>query len=1040
MRLQIRFNGKKRRQRFLYMPGLVVPVILGRDFITGESMTLDFSGGGYRLGQQPELTPFTRREDCIPNLPTAAHVTDVPDVLPAGVRESLQKCPASSPQKQELQAVLQSFSPMFTETPGKTDILLHRIETGDAPPRRCNPRPISVHKRALLDAALEEMIDTGSVRESKSPWAFPVVLAPKKDGTARLCVDYRRLNDVSVRDSYPFPSISSVMYALGNATVFTTLDCSRGFLQIEIHPSDVPKTAFICHRGLFEFTRLPFGLSNSPASFQRLMDVVLGNTKYEFAMAYMDDVVVFSRTMEEHVEHLRIVLERMRNAGLTIHPGKVQLAAPKINLLGFVVDNGTLRPNEDKLRALTEYPSPHDVKSLQRYLGMIAFYRDFIPHCSEISQPLNHLLKKGVKWCWAEQQQCAFAALSKAVTDNACLQLPDLNKPFVLQTDASDCGLGAVLLQEYGGVLRPVAFTSHTLTPAERNYSVAERECLAIIHALKRFDMYLDGATFEIQSDHLALSWLRGLKNPAGRLARWALTLQQYDYSIVYRPGSTNKVADALSRAPLPEEHSQDTHGLVTVAVTARGSPDSRWGTLVSREDLRKAQLDDGLCQRVSAWLAARGPVDCPSDEEFDSYLMSDDGLLLRYIPQADDDPDGSAFRTVIPRKLRKLFIRYMHDSALAGHSSGSKTYEKLSQIATWPGMRQDVLRYARSCSVCQKAKPRGGQPPGLMQPIVSQSPWQICCCDVMGPFPRSTRGNQYLFVVTDHFTKWVELFPLRKLDSQKIWECLLETFARFGFPAQLVSDNASYLTSKVFVDACAVLGIKHKRTSPYHPQANITERVNRNLKMMLVAYTERHKDWDAKLPELAFATRTTTNRSTGLTPAQLNFGKELAFPLFNSLLSTESGGRLRPYVKFAEDLRKRFSDNLREARENLDVARMQQAEQYNQGRRDLQFEVGDFVLRRTHPLSDAARGFAASLANRWEGPFSVREKCSPLTYKLVHCESSEETGPVHVTDLKRFFQAEDEDSLQDRNDTDGSLVPDTPLSPPRRRYNLRRR
>ncbi|KAM7301281.1 reverse transcriptase/ribonuclease H [Ixodes scapularis] len=198
---------------------------------------------------------------------------------------------------------------MFTETPGKTDILLHCIETGDAPPRSCNPRPISVHKRALLDAALKEMIDTDSVRESKSPWAFPVVLAPKKDGTARLCVDYRRLNDVSVRDSYPFPSISSVMYALGNATVFTALDCSRGFLQIEIHPSDVPKTAFICHRGLFEFTRLPFGLSNSPASFQRLIDVVPGNSKYEFAMAYMDDVVVFSRTIEEHVEHLRIGLE-----------------------------------------------------------------------------------------------------------------------------------------------------------------------------------------------------------------------------------------------------------------------------------------------------------------------------------------------------------------------------------------------------------------------------------------------------------------------------------------------------------------------------------------------------------------------------------------------------------------------------------------------------------------------------------------------------------------------------------------------------------
>lgn len=228
------------------------------------------------------------------------------------------------------------------------------------------------------------MLATGAVRESKNPWAFPVVLAPKKDGTARLCVHYRRLNEVSVRDSYPFPSISSIMCALGNATVFTTLDCSRGFIQIEVHPLDVQKTALICHRGLYEFTHLQFGLSNSPASFQRLMNVVLGNAKYEFRMAYMDDIV-FSRTFEEHLKHLNVVLERMRNAGLTINPGKVQLAKPKINLLGFVVDSGTLRPNKEKLRELNEYPCPHDVKSLQQYLGMIAFYSDFILYCSEIS-------------------------------------------------------------------------------------------------------------------------------------------------------------------------------------------------------------------------------------------------------------------------------------------------------------------------------------------------------------------------------------------------------------------------------------------------------------------------------------------------------------------------------------------------------------------------------------------------------------------------------------------------------------------------------
>ncbi|KAM7309043.1 uncharacterized protein ISCGN_012674 [Ixodes scapularis] len=388
-------------------------------------MTLDFPGGGYRLGSQTELTPFTRREDCItgPTLPT--HFTAAPAFLPAGINAALQKCPANNLQKIKLEDVLRPFSPMFTERPGKTDILLHRIETGDAPPWRCNPRPISVHKRELLDKALEEMIDTGA-------------------------------------------------------------------------------------------------------------------------------------------------------------------------------------------------------------------------------------------------------------------------------TDASDIGVGAVLLQEHDCVLRPVAFASQTLTPAQRNYSVAERECLAIVYALKRFDMYLDGATFQIQCDHLALSWLKRLQNPAGRLARWALMLQRYDYTIVYRPGATNKIADALSRAPLPEEHTQERPGLVAVAITTQESPESRWGALITREELLKAQQDDGLCQRVTASLAITSTVNGASDEQFDSYLLSSDGLLLRYIPQADDDPSSSAFRTVIPRKLPTRSLQTTSASA------SRTTSEKLGRASTSPDCSSpsSTTRDAETCSL----------------------------------------------------------------------------------------------------------------------------------------------------------------------------------------------------------------------------------------------------------------------------------------------------------------------------------------------------
>lgn len=342
------------------------------------------------------------------------------------------------------------------------------------------------------------------------------------------------------------------------------------------------------------------------------------------------------------------------------------------------------------------------------------------------------------------------------------------------------------------------------------------------------------------------------------------------------------------------------------------------------------------------------------------------------------------------------------------------------------------MLQFSRSCPACQVAKPRGGKPPGLMQPVVSQRPWETVACDIIGPLPRSPRGNQYLLVVTDHFSKWVELFPLRKLVSARIWERLLDTFCRYGFPASLITDNASVFTCKVFADSCRSLNITHKRTTPYHPQANITERVNRNLKAMLVTLTGRHKDWDANISELGFATRTTVNRSTGLTPAYINLGKELTYPLENGFRETGQA-HPRPISRYAADLRSRLGDALRTARENLEAARLEQAAQYDKTHRHLVYAVGDLVLRRTHPLSSAAHGFAASLAHRWEGPYRVTARVSRLTYRLARLDTGEEPGPVHVGDLKTYY-------LPDPDDTDGEPGRPSNAGENPRRYNLRAR
>lgn len=1085
-RLVVRWERRVRRQRLVHLPGLSVPVILGRDFLLKTGIVIDISSGGYRERATGALKPFAKPPEAsalTEQLPRAEK-TRAEDEKPLGPPQPPEAAPRrraagsgerqsdgrpaaedhcaavgeasvhplladthglSGREKERLSELLRKYDAMFTDCPGRTTLVKHKIDTGDALPWKCNPRPISQAKRKGLDNALDELLDTGVARPSESPWGFPVVLVEKKDGTYRLCVDYRRLNEVTKKDAYPLPNISSLVSNLGGAMYFTTLDASRGYFQVEMDECDRQKTAFTCHRGLFEFTRMSFGLVGAPATYQRLMDRVLGDAKWQHALAYLDDIVVYSKTFEEHVEHLKDVLERLRLAGITLNPKKAQIAATRITLLGFTIDEGRILPCEDKVRALLEYPSPTDVSGLRRVLGMVNFYRQFIPDCAELQAPLTKLLKKGQSWSWGPEQEHALRRLVSVLADTAELQLPDLNREFVIQTDASDLGLGAVLLQEHGGVLRPVAFASRSLTPAEKNYSVTEKECLAIVFALRKFDYYVDGVPFVMETDHMALTWLKRLSEPSGRLARWALLLQRYDFTVRYRKGKNNVVADALSRAPVQGERSETTpspgtseeaesrgeelrasaHGRDAGGLPIPGESVnhleaiSAVGIVFSRKELFEAQQRDPFCREVFDGLREPGGAAAAHMEAagiavgaersagtavsaLDSYLLDSDGVLLRYIPSENDT--NESFKVVIPRTLRGAILHYFHDTCIAGHASGPKTYLKLCRFATWLGMKRDVIRYARSCHVCQSVKPRGGRLPGLMQPIESQNPWQIVACDIMGPYPTTPDRNRFLLVVTDHFSKWVELYPLRKLTARVIMEKLMEVFTRFGFPEQLITDNASYFTAKSFVDSCAALGIKHRKTTTYHAQSNPTERVNRNVKHMLVAYSARHKDWDAYLPELGFAVRTTVNRSTGYTSTFLNLGRELPSPM-DRILTGRSGAAVAPSARaeYAAELRSKMTEALRKARRNLKTARAQQKAQYDRSHRDIHYEVGDLVLRRNHVLSDASKKFSASLAPKWSGPYRVKEKLSSLVYKLADMRSKPAGGPVHVCDLKRY-------------------------------------
>lgn len=428
----------------------------------------------------------------------------------------------------------------------------HHIDTGDTAPIMMKRRRHAQTEDTVVDHNVHKMLASGVIEEGNGAWGFPVVLVRKKDGEIRFCVDYRALNKVTKKDVYPLPRIDETLETLGGATLFTTLDLKTGYWQIEVAPCDRDKTAFTTKRGLYRFIRMPFGLTNAPSTFQRMMNGVLRGLTWLTCLVYLDDIVIFTRGgVEKHVVQVAAVLERLKAAGLTLKLKKCVFAAESMEYLGHVLSADGVRPVDRLTMAVANFPTPQDPVEVKRFVHLAGYYRKFVEAFGSIAAPLTRLLKKDVEWQWTEEQQWAFERIKAALTTRPLLAYPNFSLPFRVVTDASKVGLGACLMQDQGRGWQPVAYASKVNSDAEAKYSITELECLAVVWAVKLFRPYVYGRSFEIVTDHAALKWLMTRPNLAGRLHRWSLVLQEYDFTISYRPGTTNVVADALSRAPV---------------------------------------------------------------------------------------------------------------------------------------------------------------------------------------------------------------------------------------------------------------------------------------------------------------------------------------------------------------------------------------------------------------------------------------------------------------------------------------------------------
>jgi RNase H-like domain found in reverse transcriptase/Reverse transcriptase (RNA-dependent DNA polymerase)/Integrase zinc binding domain/Integrase core domain len=752
-------------------------------------------------------------------------------------------------EKLRLSSLLESFPQVFSNVPGRTDKLQHHINLIEGTkPRNSPPYRYAPARRKLLEDQLTEMLQNGVITPSKSPWASPVVLIPKKDGSIRFCIDFRKLNEVTVRDAYPLPRIDDTLDELQNAKFVSTLDLRSGYWQVEMDAASRPITAFVTHKGLFECVVMPFGLTNAPATFQRLMDIVLAGLKWRCCLVYLDDIIVYSPTFDQHLSDLQNVLQALAAAHLTLKASKCYFCRREMKFLGHVITSNGIKPDPGLTSTITQFPQPAKIKDVQAFLGLTGYYRRFIQNYAKIAEPLLKLLRSrdmsshNTNIQWNDDCTSAFLTLKQRLVSAPIMQPPDFNYSFILELDACEYGIGCVLTQEYHNHKYVIAYASRTLSTAERNYSSVEREALAIVWATKHFRQYLEGGPVIIRSDCKALQWLKSARDPTGRLARWAMKLSPYNIIIQHRPGVSNPNGDFVSRYPLSDVDSNDFE------VCAIESGLNIWEGTNILHDIQCQQLQDPRLQRIIQHI--KDNPSKPFGDKHAPYLLMNNLLYkVRHLNSyTGQRVFGQKYLLVIPQPIQSKILQWAHDHPTAGHAGRTKTFFRLSSRVYWPSMRKDVFKYIQSCKSCQQFKYNNAPTAAPMQLHMVTQPWHTIGIDIMGPFPPTFRQKRYLLVIVDYFTRWVELFALRRTTATDIVNILInEVICRYGIPSYILSDNGPQFIADLFSEMCRLLGIGHKLTANYHPQTNMSERVNRNLKAQIAIYAQSHPGFGAK-------------------------------------------------------------------------------------------------------------------------------------------------------------------------------------------------
>lgn len=1013
---RITVDGKETEIACIVVSELIRKLILGVDWLYNNNVKLNFDNGKVIInnhqinpslitmqpsaseGERMVVGSMTINTSEVPetvikiqHLSRSRYDNEDPDrITEAEIREQINsQSLLNDLQKQQMIQLLSEYRDVFSERPGLINCYEYKINVIKESHYFEKTYPVPFAYREAVEAQLNKMIAWGVIERANSPYVNPLVVVIKKDRTVRLCLDARQCNANLVPDRECPHIPEEILQQFNNVNWLSSIDLTSSYWQIGLTPESKQYTAFKYNQRTYQFKVLPFGLSTSVGAFTRAMDLVLGEEVKDFTKPYVDDLLVSSETFEEHLRHLRMIFERCRLTGAKLNFAKSKFGRDSVPFLGHILTPSGVSPDPKKLLLIQNWPVPRNVRQLKALLGLCNYYRRFQRYYSNAVVKLQTLLKKGVKWLWTPELNQDFENLKTMFIKKVGLAYPHYNKPFYIQCDASDFGIGGQLYQlDDNQEIQVISMSSRLLRGGELNYTISEKELLAIVHCLLKFRIFVLGSNdLTIITDHKALTFILQCRLLSNRLTRWILAIQEFHFKIIHCTGKENKVADILSRFP-----QQDNGEIVESVSRERELVIAKINLSVDKplkarlKQLSVHQATDAYFGNIIAELSAD-----PTSPASTKYLLFKS--LLYHKPNYHDQEN--TWKVCVPAGLVNEVIWGMHKEI--GHFGATKCLAALQESFYWKGMGRSVRKTIPTCDLCQKTKHTNCSLHGTYQYIIPQKMGELVATDIYGPLPKGVFASRYILVFVDLFSKYVSLYVLRNATANACVLKVEDYVARVQCPENILSDHGSQYTSHLWYETLESHQIRALHSSIRHPQSNPCERIMRELGRFFRAYCNQgHAGWVKMVPQIEYWINGTFHESIGITPYELHhrqhpergIARLFKYPAPDPCLITDEMKLLMAKARMNKQGEKRKKRHALKHPVKTELI------------------VGDLVLLKILNVSNLGRKEAKKFFPLYEGPFEISAIAGSNAYELTN-ERGVVKGVFNIVNLKKYLSVE---------------------------------